>query len=618
MNQILINQQENQLININNKEVQNITLNQNENQLIGINNSETQNIDINQKDNQLIYISNEGSAIGISNVLVNGVSVVSGNVAYVVVPTKTSELENDSGYLTRETDPTVPRYIKSITLNDINNWNNKQDTLVSGTNIKTINNTSLLGSGNIEIEGSSYTAGTGIEITNDNVINNRITSYNSLTDLPTIPTKTSELLNDNNFVESSDLASVAFSGSYLDLVDDPVIPQNTSDLYNDSGFITNTVNDLTNYTTTTNLNSMLNNKQDTLVSGTNIKTINNTSLLGSGNINISGGGGTPTDVQINGTSITSNNVANILTESAYDSTNNKIATVSDLPTVNDGTLTIQKNGTTIDTFTANSSSNKTINVTVPTATSDLTNDSNFAVTNANNNFSASQSINGTITATDHLDTQYIELSTSIPYIDFHYNYSSADFTSRIAEYSSGNLTMENNLGVNGTISATSSLITTGNDTGVICDNQTVGRKVKYTVSGGGNAGIYDMTNSNWIIQSATNQNVYIPHPLFVNSKSVATMKELYSNTTGSTNVNIGESTNNYNLYIIVWGIDYGEKRADILIPGFSNFDFSQFATTDYWATYRFTVSGNNISMALRNIHYWANTGKMYKIIGVKF
>ena len=33
------------------------------------------------------------------------------------------------------------------------------------------------------------------------------------------------------------------------------------------------------------------NKQDTLVSGTNIKTINNTSLLGSGNIDIQGGGG---------------------------------------------------------------------------------------------------------------------------------------------------------------------------------------------------------------------------------------------------------------------------------------------------------------------------------------
>ena len=45
----------------------------------------------------------------------------------------------------------------------------KQDTLISGTNIKTINNESLLGSGNIDIQGggSSYTAGDGIDITNN-------------------------------------------------------------------------------------------------------------------------------------------------------------------------------------------------------------------------------------------------------------------------------------------------------------------------------------------------------------------------------------------------------------------------------------------------------------------
>ena len=45
----------------------------------------------------------------------------------------------------------------------------KQDTLVSSQNIKTINNESILGSGNIDIQGggSSYTAGDGIDITND-------------------------------------------------------------------------------------------------------------------------------------------------------------------------------------------------------------------------------------------------------------------------------------------------------------------------------------------------------------------------------------------------------------------------------------------------------------------
>jgi hypothetical protein len=49
--------------------------------------------------------------------------------------------------------------------------------------------------------------------------------------------------------------------------------------------------DLTNYYTKTETNTLLNGKQATLVSGTNIKTINNESLLGSGNIDIQGGGG---------------------------------------------------------------------------------------------------------------------------------------------------------------------------------------------------------------------------------------------------------------------------------------------------------------------------------------
>lgn len=45
------------------------------------------------------------------------------------------------------------------------------------------------------------------------------------------------------------------------------------------------------------------------------------------------GGGTATDVQINGTSITSNNVANIVTNSAYNASSNKIATMADTSTI---------------------------------------------------------------------------------------------------------------------------------------------------------------------------------------------------------------------------------------------------------------------------------------------
>lgn len=51
-----------------------------------------------------------------------------------------------------------------------------------------------------------------------------------------------------------------------------------------------------------------------------------------------------------------------------------------IPTVNNATLTIQKNGTTVETFTANASSNVTADIAVPTKTSELTNDSGFLTT----------------------------------------------------------------------------------------------------------------------------------------------------------------------------------------------------------------------------------------------
>lgn len=50
-----------------------------------------------------------------------------------------------------------------------------------------------------------------------------------------------------------------------------------------------------------------------------------------------------------------------------------------------------------------------------------------------------------------LRVQSIELSTSTPSIDFHYNNSSADYTSRIIETNSGTLSVEANLIVNGKI-----------------------------------------------------------------------------------------------------------------------------------------------------------------------
>ena len=68
-------------------------------------------------------------------------------------------------------------------------------------------------------------------------------------------------------------------------------------------------------------------------------------------------------------------LATVATSGSYNDLSNKPT----IPTVNNATLTIQKNGTTVNTFTANASSNATANITVPTKTSDITNDSNFPV-----------------------------------------------------------------------------------------------------------------------------------------------------------------------------------------------------------------------------------------------
>lgn len=72
------------------------------------------------------------------------------------------------------------------------------------------------------------------------------------------------------------------------------------------------------------------------------------------------------------------------------STAGTLALTSDIPTVNNATLTIQKNGTNVQTFTANQATNATANITVPTKTSDLTNDSGFVTDATSQNFAAQE------------------------------------------------------------------------------------------------------------------------------------------------------------------------------------------------------------------------------------
>ena len=64
-----------------------------------------------------------------------------------------------------------------------------------------------------------------------------------------------------------------------------------------------------------------------------------------------------------------------LLEDAYNAST--FAAKGDIPTVNDATLTITQNGTQVATFSANAASNVSAAITVPTAVSDLTNDSGY-------------------------------------------------------------------------------------------------------------------------------------------------------------------------------------------------------------------------------------------------
>lgn len=100
-----------------------------------------------------------------------------------------------------------------------------------------------------------------VNIIEDIKVNNTSQSINNKSVNISIPTKTSDITNDSGFIDnsvnnlmnytkSSDLATVATSGSYNDLSNKPTIPDVSS-------FITKDVNNLTNYTLKTDTGSLI-------------------------------------------------------------------------------------------------------------------------------------------------------------------------------------------------------------------------------------------------------------------------------------------------------------------------------------------------------------------------
>nr|DAJ17435.1 MAG TPA: hypothetical protein [Siphoviridae sp. ctuCR5] len=159
----------------------------------------------------------------------------------------------------------------------------KQDLLVSGTNIKTINSQSLLGEGNIEIE-----SGSNIPFLFINSITHLSGDFAAVKNA--IANKTPFELYYVNILGYGDIAApeVCFvSGENIQAT-----------FHFESTTANHTVIQTTITPTGVSADTSYHSYQEQLVSGTNIKTINGESILGEGNLEISGGGGTTDYTQL--------------------------------------------------------------------------------------------------------------------------------------------------------------------------------------------------------------------------------------------------------------------------------------------------------------------------------
>lgn len=220
-------------------------------------------------------------------------------------------------------------------------------------------------------------------------------SYNDLANKPTIPTVNNATL---TIQKNGTTVNTFTANASSNVTANITVPTKTSDLTNDSGFITDRFyRSLVPFGTAIAANKDLNTKEFLVVgkyycsTNATVATLSNCPTNNAFMMEVFSPLNTTVDnedtapwvyryrllTEFNGRmwvqQANSGATAGTFTYGAW----RKFTWDSDLPTVNNGTLTIQKNGTNVQTFTANQSSNATANITVPTKTSDITNDSGF-------------------------------------------------------------------------------------------------------------------------------------------------------------------------------------------------------------------------------------------------
>lgn len=175
------------------------------------------------------------------------------------------------------------------------------------------------------------------------------------TEIPVVPTNISAFYNDAGYLtqhqsltdypKKTELANVATSGDYTDLINTPTIPS-TDGLATET-YVQNKIAEVVNSAPGTL--DTLNELAQALGNDPNFATTMATEL---------------------GKKANTANLATVATSGSY----NDLSNTPTIPSVGNATLTIQKNGTSAGTFTANATTDKTINIIVPTKVSELTDD----------------------------------------------------------------------------------------------------------------------------------------------------------------------------------------------------------------------------------------------------
>jgi hypothetical protein len=160
---------------------------------------------------------------------------------------------------------------------------------------------------------------------------------------------------------------------------------------------------------------------------------------------------------------------------------------SDLLNRPNATLTVQRNGSTVGTFSNTSTSDQTINISVPTDTSELTNNSGYMTNDVftdtgivtrigystlNSSSIKSQGYVAQLTITVTTNTTY----SSTDYL-FTGSVNAADFAPSYTAVGFGFITSSNNSGA-----AISGTITSGGDIGVRVDEGTIPANTTVTIS----------------------------------------------------------------------------------------------------------------------------------------